>query len=282
MKLSLFVLGCAIALLAGCGGMSSVPVPAAPNSAFAVFDAPSKTTTIPLKAAGGSISIPLFDGLRGILPYASNDAGKGVTLALTNDGATRPSGAPTPPASKPILFLSARIDGKVSVAFKSTTAKALIRATALVNGDTYTLYLYRGKKELSKVSAGSSSDHALRFTTPLSAISVAPSTPLVMELAATLSPLTVKPESLKFSTGASQTFKVLEAGYTGKLTATSSNTNIATVSPSSVTGPSGFVGVTPLNGGTCTITLKDANGRIATVAVSVNGGSIVVNTKSLE
>jgi hypothetical protein len=91
--------------------------------------------------------------------------------------------------------------------------------------------------------------------------------------------LATKPTSLTFSSATAQTINVVEPGYSGTFTASTSDATIATVSPSSASGPSAGITVTPTGGGSCTITIKDALGRKATVSVSVASGSIIVNSK---
>lgn len=243
-------------------------------------DAADKKITIALKSAGGQILIPAFAGFRGTLPYASNDARKTVTLTLTNSGASNRLGAPNPYGKATKLFLSAQISGKVSVTFKSSTAKGAIRSSQFVHADRYAIYLYEGKKQVGKIDAARSSNEALRFTTPFSKLTIAPSTPLVLELVAA-APLAATPATLSFASAAAQTITVTEADYTGTFTATSSKPRVAAVNPvKGSNGPSATFLVAPVGGGTCTITFTDTNGQAATVRVAVNSGVIKVNSTS--
>lgn len=88
---------------------------------------------------------------------------------------------------------------------------------------------------------------------------------------------TVNPTSLNFSSAATQTFTATENGYSGPLSASSGNIQVATVTPASANGPSATFTVTPVGGGTTTITVSDASSNTATVSVSVTGGVIVID-----
>lgn len=77
------------------------------------------------------------------------------------------------------------------------------------------------------------------------------------------------------------TFKSTDAFYTGNLSATSDNEPVATVSGGGPgPGPVTFT-VTPHLQGNATITVVDALGQNATVAVSVSTGGLVLNPNSL-
>jgi sugar lactone lactonase YvrE len=89
--------------------------------------------------------------------------------------------------------------------------------------------------------------------------------------------LSVNPTSIVFSLNTTQTFTAQETGYTGPLTATSSNTGVATVGPASANGPSTTFTVTPIGGGTCTIAVQDTQGNTADVSVTVNAGVIIID-----
>jgi hypothetical protein len=89
--------------------------------------------------------------------------------------------------------------------------------------------------------------------------------------------LVADPKALRFSTAATQTFTAQESNYRGTLTASSSKAAVATVSPSSATGPKATYKVTPVGGGRTEITVKDAAGKSVAVAVSVDNAVIIVN-----
>lgn len=93
----------------------------------------------------------------------------------------------------------------------------------------------------------------------------------------TPSELVATPTSLTFTSPAAQTIGVQDSGYDGTLTATSSNTGIATVSPSSGNGPNTTFTVTPVGGGTCTIAIQDGIGHTANVSVTVNSGVVIID-----
>lgn len=100
-------------------------------------------------------------------------------------------------------------------------------------------------------------------------------------------PITTSAKSLSFSSGTAQTFTVSEPGYNGSFTAQSSNSNVATVT--AVTGQSSSVQssrrtqssqatgttftVTPVGGGTATITVSNTIGFNATISVTVTGAT---------
>lgn len=90
------------------------------------------------------------------------------------------------------------------------------------------------------------------------------------------------PTTLTFSSATTQTFVLQESGYTGTLTATSSDTSVATVSPKSSHGPTATMTVTPVGGGSCTITVQDDAQQQATVAVTVDNGIIIINRSSVK
>jgi hypothetical protein len=83
--------------------------------------------------------------------------------------------------------------------------------------------------------------------------------------------------SLSFSGTTAQTFTVSESGYGGSFTATSSNTAVATVAETSSTTDARrrdattttTFSVTPVGGGTATITVSDQDGHSTTLSVSV-------------
>ena len=89
----------------------------------------------------------------------------------------------------------------------------------------------------------------------------------------TPNPLTVTPTSLAFiATGAAnaQNFTASETAYSGAFTmSTTCTAAIATVTPSSGTGPSSMFTVTPQGAGSCTVTIHDTNGQNATVTIGV-------------
>ncbi|MBV8596826.1 MAG: FecR domain-containing protein [Candidatus Eremiobacteraeota bacterium] len=86
--------------------------------------------------------------------------------------------------------------------------------------------------------------------------------------------LTVNPPTLTFTVGgAPQTFNASEADYSGLISATSSNTARATVSPASGSGPSVNFTVTPTasTGKDTTIGVSDTHGGLVFVDISITG-----------
>jgi hypothetical protein len=92
----------------------------------------------------------------------------------------------------------------------------------------------------------------------------------------------LNPTSLTFTSASGQPLSVHETGYTGALDATSSNAAVATVSPSSATGPHATFTVTPVGSGTCTIAVKDASGNSAAATVTVDNGVIIINSSHVK
>lgn len=88
----------------------------------------------------------------------------------------------------------------------------------------------------------------------------------------TPAPLVLFPNSLTFlAAGDSQAFTATQSGYSGTFTASTSNANVATVSPASGTG--NFT-VTSVAAGTATITITGQGGATANVSVSITTGAI--------
>jgi hypothetical protein len=87
----------------------------------------------------------------------------------------------------------------------------------------------------------------------------------------TPAPLAVSPPSLQFTTtGYALLFAATEAGYSGALTASSSDCNsIATFSPASGVGPSATFAVTSVAAGKCHVTITDAANQTSVVIVDV-------------
>ena len=92
----------------------------------------------------------------------------------------------------------------------------------------------------------------------------------------------LSPGSLTFfGTGAAfaQTFTATDPNYTGTITLTSTcaTVPIASFSASSGTGPTFSVTVTPLNPGTCIVTVHDNTGAQGTATITVTTGSVGVS-----
>jgi len=82
--------------------------------------------------------------------------------------------------------------------------------------------------------------------------------------------LTTSPTTVTMTTGLSQPIEVTDLGFNGQITATSSNTSIATVTPAAQTGPGPVVfQVTTTSDGSCTITFSDTVGSSVQVPVAV-------------
>jgi hypothetical protein len=94
-------------------------------------------------------------------------------------------------------------------------------------------------------------------------------------------PLTSTPSSLTFAgTTSPQTVNVSDPNYSGTISASSTNTGVATVSASS-TGPIGSFSVSPVSMGSATIDFSDVNGGTTSVGVTVTAGPLNVSTNSV-
>ena len=97
-------------------------------------------------------------------------------------------------------------------------------------------------------------------------------------------PLVAQPSTLNFQgTTQAQTFAVNEANYKGPFTISSSDPMalIATVTPTSGTGPSASFSVTPVAKGSATFTISDSQGQSVTETVTVAPGPLTINGSSL-
>jgi len=93
----------------------------------------------------------------------------------------------------------------------------------------------------------------------------------------------VSPTTISFIAGrapTSVTFVANESGYRGSIVASSENTNVATVSPSSASGPSATFNVTAIGAGTTLIDVADLNGNRAAVTVAVTQTNAVINVRT--
>ena len=95
-------------------------------------------------------------------------------------------------------------------------------------------------------------------------------------------PPIAKPSALTFTSASVQAFSVEESGYTGAFAASTSNAGVATVSPSSASGPDATFKVTPVAGGSCTITVLGSKQQAAKVAVTVDNGIIIIDRATIK
>jgi hypothetical protein len=105
--------------------------------------------------------------------------------------------------------------------------------------------------------------------TPAPGVTATP-TPMVTATPAP-APLVVSPSSLQFTaTAYALLFTASEAGYSGALTASSSDcSGIVTFSPASGAGPSAAFAVTSVAAGKCHVTITDAANQKAIVTIDV-------------
>ncbi len=94
--------------------------------------------------------------------------------------------------------------------------------------------------------------------------------------------LSINPTALTLNgTGAAsaQSVDVQEIGYTGGFGESDTCAGIATVAPSSGSGPSAAFSVTPIAAGTCSATFTDAQSQHVAVAITVTTTGFTVNTR---
>jgi len=94
--------------------------------------------------------------------------------------------------------------------------------------------------------------------------------------------LSVNPSALTLNgTGAAatQSVGVLEIGYIGALSESDTCTGVATVAPSSGSGPSATFMVTPSAAGTCSATFTDSKSQHVAVAITVTTTGFTVDTR---
>lgn len=78
--------------------------------------------------------------------------------------------------------------------------------------------------------------------------------------------------------GATAQLTASESGYSGDFIVSSSDANVATISPSLQKAGSGTYTVTAVNGGTATIAFSDAHGNTSTISVGVTTTSTVIDS----
>jgi sugar lactone lactonase YvrE len=144
--------------------------------------AQSKNYTRALDPAGGTIRAETVDGFQGSLAYAANNAAAKVTLTLTNSGSVNQFNAPTPPASTPVLFLAAQVSGSEPVTFQAASLAASITSKQFAAATSYTMYVYQGNSQVGSALAFPVSKSKFTFQSVLQGVTIAPGTPLVMEL----------------------------------------------------------------------------------------------------
>jgi hypothetical protein len=115
-------------------------------------------------------------------------------------------------------------------------------------------------------------------------------TPVANVAAATPTPtppppgvLSVNPTAVPiYGTGSGNAASVVvqETGYTGTLSESDTCTGIATVTPSSGTGPSVTFTITGVAAGSCTATFSDTNGQHVSAAVGVTTSGFGVDAQA--
>ncbi len=101
----------------------------------------------------------------------------------------------------------------------------------------------------------------------------------------TFSPIVLTPPSLTLNGSAAGHFTASETGYTGSFTigtCTQSSQTIATVSPTTASGPSASITVTPVKAGTCTIAVSDSHGQTTSESVTVTTSTLTISPTALQ
>jgi hypothetical protein len=184
-------LGCSF--VTACSGAQSTlspgPLPQSVGRAEVATRVPTpkqgKSFTRLLNPAGGKTYAESFGGFQSTLAYASNNAANGVTMTLTNSGSTNLFNAPTPAGSSPVLFLEAQVSGTQPVTFQSASLAATITSQQFAPATSYSLYAYEGGTLVGSALALPLSRTRFAYQTLLQGLSIAPGTPLVLELVPT-------------------------------------------------------------------------------------------------
>jgi hypothetical protein len=280
-RLAFVCLACSGLLFAvGCGGTNttgSVPALATPvpgSTSGQVSPAgPSSSTVSTTSGGSGTVGFP-----------ASTTGSSSVQVAFS---ATPPSGVPSlKPASFARRVQSTDTAGivYVSLTFGATVTLPSLPAFTFGNqtitpSTQYYLAFYNSASSAYQPAAEGPATIAgstIAFSAPATPYTFAAGTTYVFALyGQTLAPIVASNTSLSFTAlgaGAAQTFNLTEAGYSGAFSATSANPAVATVAPST---PAGTFTVTPVGGGTTTITITDTNLQTITVGVSVTTGTFI-------
>lgn len=279
--LRLAAVAAVVALAAACsGGVNTTPVSG--SSTASIQTSTNSTTVLPAITSAGAT-------FAGTLASAS-----GVAIVTEQISASPPNGVPAlaeersaqsgrqitataPPAPTAYVTLIAQttvtINAGTSVSFT---------LPQLVAGVSYYLAVYQDNGWTAPAAGPASvSGMTLTFSSLPSFTLTAgiPTTLALYSVANSASnPLIVSSTSLTFviGAGAAQTVTVSEAGFSGTLSETDNCSGIATVSPTQSTSP--YVAtVTPVSGGSCTITFTDGS-QTAPVTVGITNTGVVVNS----
>ncbi len=148
------------------------------------------------------------------------------------------------------------------------------------NGQAYVTALSRGTASITVDGFGGLSLSPTQLQNiSIVAASPSPSPSASPSPSPTPNPMGIAPSTLALTgTGASnaQTLVVTETGYTGSFTESDTCSTIATVTPSSGTGPSFTFTVTGVAAGTCSATFADTNGQHVTANIGVTTTGVVI------
>jgi hypothetical protein len=204
------------------------------------------------------------------------------------------SGTPAPLVPEATISLSGTVVKNGAIELTEGSGPVTLQATQANYSGSYTFSI--ANSAVATVSAPATAlarrgDAVSTVTETQGTVTIAPvsigSTTLTITTNTTLTvpvtvlaPLTANPATLTFlATGAAaaQTTTVTEANFSGTLSETDTCSGIATVTPPKSTSPYTAT-VTPVSGGTCTITFTDGT-QTAPVAVSVTSSGIIVNAQ---
>ncbi len=146
------------------------------------------------------------------------------------------------------------------------------------NGQAYVTALSRGTASITVDGFGGLSLSPTQLQN-ISIVAASPSPSPSPSPSSPPAPMGIAPSTLALTgTGASnaQTLVVTETGYTGSFTESDTCSTIATVTPSSGTGPSFTFTVTGVAAGTCSATFTDTNGQHVSANIGVTTTGVVI------
>jgi hypothetical protein len=259
--------------------------------------------------ADGTIYAPVTTPASNAVPYIGAGVGLAALIALlAGKGGGSSPGTPTPitlptPTSVPTVMPTAIHTGSPSPVPTGTTSPAgqtppptaspipTITPVGQTPAPRGTPSPVPTKTPVGQTPAPTASPITVPTISPPPTISPVPT---VTPLPTTAPPgvLNIQPSELSFtavpSPNPTQTAVVSEIGYSGTFTLSSSscsegsgNTsgNIATISPTTGSGPSLTVVVTAEGAGHCTFTYSDSNSQSKTLTVDVSTTTVVVNKR---
>jgi hypothetical protein len=267
--------GVALTLVAGCGGGNYerplVVESGAGSSATASVGSSSTTSTVSASGVETTLSLP--------------GSASSSSVAIT-ESAMPPNGSAALQSVRRVQSTAGTALTYVALTFASTVTLPSLPSfsftlASVASGSEYFVGFLDPSKgstyALGAEGPGIVAGSIVGFVAPSGSVTFTAGTVYVFTLyAASLAPLVTSSTALTFSAlgaAAAQPITVSETGYSGSFTAVSSNPSVV-----SVTGPSGTTPtftVTPVAGGSATITISDHQGQSTPVSVSVTSATFV-------